>query len=1208
MRSKYRGQYSTVDRHIVVCCDPECTGVELFLHEFLHPDHGVSNIQVVLLVPSEPSHIFKELVVKYAKTQRVRYLRGDLLSNEDLLRVRLDVAIGCFILADKHSRNPDATDAMTVLRAISAHNYRPLMRTIVQLIEPRNKQYLTAVGISESNIVCIDQLRMRIAAQGCLIPGFATLFANLITSLSTERVGGWMGDYMHGLDQETYAEELPEWFVGCRYSDVAMSVYHEYGVLLIGVVLHDYVHVVLNPGRHFKIRSGDIGLFLTSNTAHLDEMLGDELEVKIPAEIKEFAAARVRQFTKAWRKACEGISTTWNRDELREASKREARRPPPLKRACTTPHIGSAKAFMVEATLINPSPAATPPPPPPPRVRPIELPLAPPDEAVCVRRELVAGASEGSDEREGGKWRRHSTDTVHDTRQRDAVARGDPPVRRWSEGMASALSPESVAYMQSRWPSRSTRATRDSNLRSLSAWLAGAINTRPQRRTKSSSAGRCKPGRSTAYLDEDHMRLRRSLTEPKPFVWQRKCAAPAAAAPECSVNLQKSKKTVRDAIASRLKRGTSIGYAAANSKWTCLQQLAAANQLKDYQQIGGRSQHAVSRTVDPRAIDTALLHCANNGEVQLTGHIVIVCPTLAGLVDFIAPLRQPSVTSRSIVIVCTSPTVPVSTEMRRHWVEICQFADVSVLASKGETTLHEDLVRAAVSHAAAVVVLSLAAHALQYSSPIARTIDSIEITMRRDARTVLATLEVEKRCPQETQIICELHNGKVLRQLSAGVRMETMTEKVRRETNSLKQQLQTGKWMEDSTEEPKGLLSILDEYSISTQDFPEMVPSYMSGKIMLSDMCDKLASQAFFNPHIMPMMSALLNPSLHNHRAPGAMQALTTNGQPLLQSAHLCAIEIPEDFISLCQGQPQHSNDSNDDVGPRMEWGYLWDFLMEEFSAIGLAVFVTEESTDSSWSIATRRDAFSQEGVCSAFRRRMSTAGSRARATSTESSSRNPSKSASAFGPYVVTNPERSFKLRKTDCVYCFLSPRLLATKRLAVLEGLQNTRASRAAGHTTSHQRNLSRVSIAQSTKRLESPDRLNDASSSSSSTRPRARHSVSLESRPAWGRPSLRRTVPSSPPASPPALSDSAARPPPASAPASSLGLGSNSGAECDGGLEAEVRRLRERLAAEQRRADELDRLLQMSLQAQGETRPACLQDGTSGEAGASAGERWW
>ena len=42
---------------------------------------------------------------------------------------------------------------------------RPLMRTIVQIIDPANKQHLAAVGISETNVVCINQLRMHVAAQ-----------------------------------------------------------------------------------------------------------------------------------------------------------------------------------------------------------------------------------------------------------------------------------------------------------------------------------------------------------------------------------------------------------------------------------------------------------------------------------------------------------------------------------------------------------------------------------------------------------------------------------------------------------------------------------------------------------------------------------------------------------------------------------------------------------------------------------------------------------------------------------------------------------------------------------------------------------------------------------------------------------------------------------------------------------------------------------
>ena len=63
---------------------------------------------MVLLVPSEPTPAFKDLIVLYSKTQRVQYLRGDLLSTDDLARVRLDDAVGCFILADKHAPDPNA--------------------------------------------------------------------------------------------------------------------------------------------------------------------------------------------------------------------------------------------------------------------------------------------------------------------------------------------------------------------------------------------------------------------------------------------------------------------------------------------------------------------------------------------------------------------------------------------------------------------------------------------------------------------------------------------------------------------------------------------------------------------------------------------------------------------------------------------------------------------------------------------------------------------------------------------------------------------------------------------------------------------------------------------------------------------------------------------------------------------------------------------
>ena len=118
--SKYTGAFTPSGRrHIVVCCDPTCRGLEKFLHEFLHPDHGVANIQVVLLVPAEPTAAMSELIVRYAKERQMTYLKGDLLSTDDLMRANVDSASGCFILTDQHAADSHSCDAMTILRTIS---------------------------------------------------------------------------------------------------------------------------------------------------------------------------------------------------------------------------------------------------------------------------------------------------------------------------------------------------------------------------------------------------------------------------------------------------------------------------------------------------------------------------------------------------------------------------------------------------------------------------------------------------------------------------------------------------------------------------------------------------------------------------------------------------------------------------------------------------------------------------------------------------------------------------------------------------------------------------------------------------------------------------------------------------------------------------------------------------------------------------------
>ena len=154
------------------------------------------------------------------------------------MRARIDTAVGCFILADQHAVDWHACDAMSIMRTISVHNCRPMLKTIVQLIEPENKQYLISVGIPDHHIVCINELRMSMAAQGCMLPGLTTIITNITNSVAIEPEvfeDARVREYAQGLEHEVYAEPMPPIYYGQPYLEVVGVVFAG-GVLLLGLV------------------------------------------------------------------------------------------------------------------------------------------------------------------------------------------------------------------------------------------------------------------------------------------------------------------------------------------------------------------------------------------------------------------------------------------------------------------------------------------------------------------------------------------------------------------------------------------------------------------------------------------------------------------------------------------------------------------------------------------------------------------------------------------------------------------------------------------------------------------------------------------------------------------------------------------------------------------------------------------------------------
>eukprot|EP00935_MAST-01C_sp_MAST-1C-sp1_P001034 g1034.t1 len=110
MRSKYAGKAKLGKNsiHVVLCCDENCTGVDSFLQQFFHEDHGLLHSHMVVLCPSEPDGDWKSMLLKYKK--RITYLKGDMVKPDDLVRAQIADAVGCFIMADRFCTDTNAQD------------------------------------------------------------------------------------------------------------------------------------------------------------------------------------------------------------------------------------------------------------------------------------------------------------------------------------------------------------------------------------------------------------------------------------------------------------------------------------------------------------------------------------------------------------------------------------------------------------------------------------------------------------------------------------------------------------------------------------------------------------------------------------------------------------------------------------------------------------------------------------------------------------------------------------------------------------------------------------------------------------------------------------------------------------------------------------------------------------------------------------------
>uniref|UniRef100_A0AAY5EN67 RCK N-terminal domain-containing protein n=1 Tax=Electrophorus electricus TaxID=8005 RepID=A0AAY5EN67_ELEEL len=263
--SRYRAQ---TEKHVVLCVS--CLKIDLlmdFLNEFFaHP--RLQDYYVVILCPAEIDVQVRRVLHIPLWAQRVIYLQGSALKDQDLMRAKMDDAEACFILSNRFEVDRLAADHQTILRAWAVKDFAPNCPLYVQILKPENKFHVKFAD----HVVCEEEFKYAMLALNCVCPGTSTLITLLIHSSRGQEGGAnsadqWQRTYRRCSANEVHHIRLEESkffgeYQGKSFTFASFHAHKKYGVCLIGVRRLDTANIMLNPGPCHIMSASDTCFYI----------------------------------------------------------------------------------------------------------------------------------------------------------------------------------------------------------------------------------------------------------------------------------------------------------------------------------------------------------------------------------------------------------------------------------------------------------------------------------------------------------------------------------------------------------------------------------------------------------------------------------------------------------------------------------------------------------------------------------------------------------------------------------------------------------------------------------------------------------------------------------------------------------------------------------------------------------------------------------
>jgi hypothetical protein len=244
--SKYvKGFPGSAHGHVVLCGNITGPGVYSFLSQWYHPDHGDQKMRVVVLHPAEPDQSTKAALDDPKFDQRVQYVKGSPLSNQDLAKAAIYDSQAIFVMSvSQNQQDTSICDAAALLTVRILKTTCPWVPIHLQLISPSSTIHTWAEW---DLLVCAQELKNALFAKSIVCPGFGTFVSNLVTSSSNssamsavmmqgdESDRRWMKEYLQGSGHELYTLTFSPCFSKQFFNVAAHIAFSLWGITLIGV-------------------------------------------------------------------------------------------------------------------------------------------------------------------------------------------------------------------------------------------------------------------------------------------------------------------------------------------------------------------------------------------------------------------------------------------------------------------------------------------------------------------------------------------------------------------------------------------------------------------------------------------------------------------------------------------------------------------------------------------------------------------------------------------------------------------------------------------------------------------------------------------------------------------------------------------------------------------------------------------------------------